>query len=115
MKYLILFLLGVAPLFTIAQSNSKEIENAYFEVNVNGESAYFTDIHSNNVIFTKSQYRSLQQIAMEKEGVFDVSYVNNGKTIRIAHLSFVERETLKSFALSVADDIEIMEREVYSF
>lgn len=115
MKFLVILIALVAPIIGIAQSSTPEVEKAYYEVNVNGESAFYTDIHCSSNLFNRDQFQSLRENVMQKEGVFLVSYMDDGKTIRIAHLSFVEAETLKAFGNSICDGINVDEREPYSF
>lgn len=115
MKQLIILVLCCAPLLGIAQS-TKKIEQALVEVNNNGESAYFTDVFSTEVPFTKSQFHLIHQVAMEKDGIFDVQLINDGKTIRFAHLSYVTDETLKHITLlGGSESISIEPRETYDF
>jgi hypothetical protein len=114
MKQLILIALCCAPLLGVAQS-TKEIEHAYFEVSHNGESAYFTDVNSTDAPFSKSQFNLIRESAMQKEGIFDVKLLNDGKTIRFAHLSYVMDETIKHFALLGSESISVEPREHYVF
>ncbi len=115
MKQLILIVLCCAPMLGMAQS-TKKIEQALFEVNHNGESAYYTDVFSTEVPFTKNQFYVIQQVAIEKEGIFDVQLINDGKTIRFAHLSYVSDETLKQISLlGGSESISIEPRENYAF
>lgn len=114
MKHLILLALCCAPMMCVAQY-TREIEKALFEVNNNGESAFFTDVYATEVPFTKEQFHAIKQHAMEKEGIFDVQLLNDGKTIRFAHLSYVLEETIKSFALLGSESISVELRETYIF
>lgn len=115
MRLLIILVLFLTPIVSMAQTATPEIEKAYYEVNVNGESAFYTNLQCSSGQFSKAQFRTLEQIAMEKEGVFNVAYLDNGNTIRIAHLSYVEARTLKSFGTMICDGIEVEERQSYSF
>lgn len=115
MKLLVILILFLTPIVSNAQSTSPSVEKAYYEVNVNGETAYYTEMHCTSGPLSKTQFHSLEEIALEKEGVFDLKYLDNGKTIRIAHLSYVEAQTLKSFGGMFCDGIEVDERQLYSF
>lgn len=115
MRFLALLIVFSSSMVGFAQTSTPEVEKAYYEVNVNGESAFFTDIHCTNELFNKDQYSILRENAMQKEGVFLVVYLEDGKTIRIAHLSFVEPESLKAFGNMVCDGINVDERQPYSF
>jgi hypothetical protein len=114
MKHLILIALCCAPILGVAQS-TKEIEKAYFEVTKNGESAYFTDVYATSTPFNKEQFFLIKEYAMEKEGIFDVQLLDDGKTIRFAHLSYVLEETIKHFALLGSESISVEPRETYFF
>ena len=114
MKYLIFIALCCAPMLGSAQS-TKAIENALFEVNINGESAYFTDVYATGTPFNKDQFFVIQQHTMQKEGIFDVQLLDDGKTIRFAHLSYVMEETIKAFALLGSESISVEPRETYVF
>lgn len=115
MKQLIIIVLCCVPMLGIAQS-TKKIEQAKFEVNHHGESAYFTDVYSTEVPFTKNQFYLIQEVAIEKDGIFDVQLINDGKTIRFAHLSYVSDETIKHITLlGGSESISIEPRENYVF
>ena len=115
MKILIILIICVAPLFAFAQSPSAEYEKAYFEVTKNGASAFYTEIHCSSGPFNKEHFYSLKETMEQKDGVFLISYLEEGKTIRIAHLSFVDPETIKSFGNTICNGITVDERQPFSF
>lgn len=115
MRLLVLLIAFASPIVGFTQTSTAEVEKAYYEVNVNGESAFYTDIHCSTEPFNRDQYTVLRANAMQKEGVFLVSQLEDGKTIRIAHLSFVEPETLKAFGNMICDGITVHERQPYLF
>lgn len=114
MKLLIIILITLSPFISSAQS-TPEIEKAQYQVNIKGETAYYTDLHCPDGSFDRQQYESVKEMAMAKEGVFDVQIVEDGKVIRIAHLSFVEPEVMKYFGATVCDAIEVESRQPYTF
>ncbi|MDG1334228.1 MAG: hypothetical protein P8P74_17980 [Crocinitomicaceae bacterium] len=115
MKPLIIFLVLLSPLVSTSQV-TPEIEQALYKVNVEGESAFYTDLYCSSASsFERDQFETVKQIAMAKEGVFDVRIVEDGRIIRIAHLSFVEPEAMKYFGTTVCDAIEVEPRQPYSF
>lgn len=113
MKYLIILLVFLSPLVSQAQS-TQEIEKALYQVNAKGETAFYTDLSCSSA-FNREQFESVKEIAMNKEGVFDVQLVEDGKIIRIAHLSFVEPEVMKYFGTTVCEAIEVEPRQSYTF
>lgn len=115
MKSLIIILALLSPLVSNAQA-TPEIEKAMYKVNVEGETAFYTDLYCTSATsFERNQFEAIKQMAKEKEGVFDVRIIEDGRVIRIAHLSFVEPEAIKYFGTTVCDAIEVEPRQPYTF
>ena len=61
------------------------------------------------------EFLQLEKALLEKEGIFDVELLNDRKTIRVDHLSYIEVETIKAFILPYRAEIEIEEKVPYLF
>lgn len=108
-------ILVVMPVLASAQIDDKKKEKALYEVTILGETAYFTDISKHDAPFGNRQAANITSAMMEKEGIFGVEQLNEGKTIRVYHLSYMDVDDIKSFIYPYADDFYMEERVVYLF
>lgn len=117
MMKLILCTLGLMllPVMATAQIDEKKKEKALSEVNLLGATAHFTEINSLNGTFDDYVAVSIARDMMEKEGIFGVELMHEGKTLRVYHMSYIDVEGLKSFVLPYLDSFHVEERVDFDF
>lgn len=115
MNSIIIITLALLPFVGMSQSESQRIENARFEVTTNNETAFSTQINSQSGPFGMKEFLELEKELLQKEGIFDVKLLNDRKTIRLDHLSYIEIETIKSLIVGYRTEFEIEEKVPYTF
>lgn len=115
MMKLTLCTLILLPALAFAQIDEKKKEQALYEVLRNGETAYYTDISKHDDPFEERQCVRIANDMMEKEGIFGVELLNEFKTLRVYHLSYIDVDGLKSFVLPFTDSFHVEERVNYEF
>ena len=115
MKFLAILLLLPTGIFAQEFNQSQRFEYAQFEVNHNEKIAYTTSVQFKDTNLSSELFSELERSILEKKEVFHIEYLNEGKTIKIYHLSTVELEDLKNFILPFSENVDFEEKVIYSF
>lgn len=105
----------ILPQLADAQIDEKKREFALFEVTRNGASAVYTDVHAIEQPFDERSSDRIAAEIMEKEGVFGFERLDEGKTLRIFHMDYIEVEGIKSFILPFTENFYTEEPVSFEF
>lgn len=116
MKKLILILALAFPGMLLAQMSESQLwEHARYEAVENGVPVYYTDVNAIGTGFDEEMMDHVKSTMFLKDGIVKVDFLHSNYTIRVYHYDFIELETVKNFVLELRDDIEVMNREEYTF
>ncbi len=117
MKTLVALSFTLLVFMSFGRTDQQRIEQAYFQVEHNGQTAYFMDLFSNKGALTSDDLDLLKQAFFRKEGIFNAELIENGKVVRLYCLQGIDVETIKQLSGEAKKtyDFEYSEPMNYSF
>lgn len=103
----------ILPQVAGAQIDEKKREHALFEVTQHGAHAVYTDVIRFEEAFDERAARNITNNIMEKDGIFGVELRDEGKTLRVFHLTRIDVEGIKSFILPHTENFHVEEPVPY--
>lgn len=118
MKVVVSFLFVLLSFASFSQEENKETyffhedelyEKARFEAKNKELNTYYSDVEVYDVAITPNVLNNLKYTMYNKEGIFKLELLEEGKRLRVYHMEYIERETIKLYVERYVEKFDIHE------